>query len=119
MSELKKKVIHEIIEPTRERFKISTLIGKVVKSYNYNKCKVDFTDKNGNKFKAKMVPIRYYSDINYLPSVNDKVIIRQEENEFEIIGIYNSTYENYQQATKLKGDIYSNFISDTSPGYIY
>ena len=78
MSELKNKILHDIVEPNKEKFKTSTFVGEVVKTYNCNRCKVDFIDKSGNTIKGKILPIRNYSDVSYLPSLNDKVIIKQE-----------------------------------------
>lgn len=119
MSDFKKKLLHDVVNPSKDSSRVATVTGEVTKSKNSNKCKVNFIDKDGNSHKNETLRIRMYGNTVWCPKEGDKVIIEQDENDFEVVAQYIEDYTQYQEDTILTADIYSNYISDSMPGSIY
>ena len=120
MSDFKKKLLHDVVNPAKESGRIAYMSGEVTESKNDSKCKVTFTDKSGNTHTNETVDIQMSGDVAWCPKEGDQVIIQQNERDnFIIVGKYMEDFSEYQTETTLKADTYSNYISDSMPGSIY
>lgn len=119
MSDFKKKLLQEVVNPAKESSRVGILTGVVVESRNSNSCKVDFSDKDGNSYKNKKLRIRTYDDSMWCPNEGDTVLIEQNKNEYEVVGKFVDDWESQKKSMELTADVYTNYTIDNMPGSIY
>lgn len=120
MSDFKKKLIREVVEPAQKSAGIYTFTGTIKESKkNSNKFLVAYTDENGNT-KEETIKV----DVNYSKfsggqgfEKGDQVYITKNNKNLTIIGRVNS--EDANASHNIKYDVFSNGSSGNLPGTIF
>lgn len=124
MSEFRRKLRNEVIDPVQALYRVNTFNAKVTNSVNgknATKCNIKYTDNEQKEKKVKNVPIRLYGNDysgGWVPTEGDEVLVQQDtDGNLEIIARYsdNSIIEDYN----LETDVYSDQAADTLPGVCY
>lgn len=119
MSEFKKKLRHEIVDPARESSRVTTITGTVIETDKNGRCAVEFIDKTGTMHKNEVLKIRVYGNNKWMPEVGQSVLIEENDYTYEITGRYIDDWTKYKEENTLKADVYSNLIIDNVPGSLF
>lgn len=124
MSDFKKKIINEIVNPVQSKNRVYTLVATIT-GPKYIKIggtyEIEFVNENGETQKKSGVKVRSYSNNssgNYKPEIGDTVLVEAESNNYTIIGKCSTDEDMEKSELEKKADVYTNLIFDRYPGFL-
>lgn len=123
MNAFKKKMQQNIVNPVGETDRVYKTDGVIMSSSpELNTCTVEYTNNNGKKNTKRNVPVRIYAQgiVGWFPEPNDIVVLEGYEDNLEVISVSSTGYVGgVKSRLKLKSDVVTDSLIDTSNGFLF